>query len=257
MAVISIQNDLARLRVTLDDIGRRQLPFATAMALTRAAYDARADLRSAMERAFDRPKPFTLNATQVDAARKNRLEARVSFRDFAPKGVPAGRYLRAQILGGPRALKAHERLLQRAGLLPSGHALIPTRHADQDAHGNINAGQLQKILSALKAQRDPGQNIGVSGRASRGRRAGESYFAVMPGGPQGRGGRGGGLPPAIYKVTASGLGRIVLPVMTYVRSAPSYTTRLDFDGVTMASIERHLPGHIGRALDDAMRTARR
>lgn len=255
MAVISIRHDLQRLAVTLDDFARKQLPFATALALTRAAYAAKDDLRSAMERAFDRPKPFTLNSTMVDAATKKRLEARVSFRDFAPKGVPAGRYLRAQILGGQRRLKAHERLLAEQGYLPAGQALVPTRYADQDAYGNINPGQLVKILSALKASRDPTQNAGT--RPSRGKRKDEAYFAIVPGRPQGTAGRGGGLPPAIYKVIASGLGRIVVPVLVYAKALPSYEPRLDFDGVTFASIERHLPGLLGNALEDALRTARR
>jgi hypothetical protein len=256
MAVLlSVKHDFARLAATLDDFGRKQLPFAAALALTRSAYQARSDLREAMERTFDRPKPFTLNSLYVEAAKKTKLEANVHFRDFAPKGVPAGKYLRAQILGGQRALKAHERRLAAAGVLPDGMALVPTRYADQDKHGNMVPGQVVKILSALQAQRDSGQNQGAFGGKARGKRR-ESYFAIVPGRPQGRGARGGGLPPAIYKVHGSALGRIVLPVLVYVKAPPRYAPRFDFDAIAMRSVEENLPLLLGGALERALATAK-
>lgn len=254
MPVLDIRHDLARLGVTLDDAMKRQLPFATALALTRSAYKARDDLKAAMQAAFDRPRPFTLNSTRVEGATKARLEANIHFRDFAPKGVQAGKYLRPQIQGGPRRLKSHEVRFRAAGLLPDGWFLVPTRFADGDGHGGLNGGAVRKMISALRASFDPSQNQGAK---PRGKRAGESYFAIPPGGTQGRGGRGGGLPPGIYKVTGSAFGRVVRPVLAYTQGPPTYTARLDFDGVTTASFERHAPREIGAALEHAMRTARR
>lgn len=256
MIELSIRHDLQRLAATLDDFGRRQLPFAAALALTRAAQQARGDLRDAMAATFDRPKPFTLNSLFVEPANKRTLMANIHFKDFVPKGVPAGRYLKAQILGGARRPKASENLLAAAGVVPPGYFVVPTKYADMDAHGNISPGQMRKILSSLKAGRDVGYTSNASGRRSKGTRRFESYFAIVPGRPQGPRGQGGGLPPGIYKATTSGLGRIVVPVLALVSRPPAYTPRLPFDDLAAASYARHVPGLLGEALEHALRTAR-
>lgn len=254
--LITVKHDFDRLAATLDDFGRKQLPFAAALALTRTAGWARTDLRVAMQNTFDRPKAYTLRSLYTQPATKAKLEANVHFKDRAPKGVPAGRYLRAQIEGGARTEKASERALQRAGVIPPGYFIVPTKHADLDARGNMSAGQVKKILSYLgAAEMSMGWVANYTGN-SKGKRKNEHYFAVVPGRPQGRKGQGGGLPPAIYKVIPSGLGRIVVPVATIIAKPPSYSERFDFHEIAAQSMERRLPKELGDALEHALRTAR-
>jgi len=80
---ISVSDDIARLRKSLTDLEKRQLPFATANALTALAKNAQAAEKEAMPEVFDRPTPFTVNSVAVRGARKSNLEARVFIKDIA------------------------------------------------------------------------------------------------------------------------------------------------------------------------------
>ena len=262
MLTFSIKSDYLRASMLLGDM-RKQLHYATAVALTRGAKIAQSDLRAAMQQAFDRPKPWTLNSLYVEPATKQRLEANIHFKDRwesgskGSQGTPAGRYLAPQILGGTRVQKAHERALARAGVVPPGYYLVPTWSADFDAYGNMSTGQIIKILSALRANRDVGvtSNLNAAGK-SRGKRRTESYFAIVPGRPQGRGGASGGLPPAIYKATGTGKNRKAIPVALLVKESPKYRQRFDFYGLARRSYEANMPRLMGEAIAFAMRTAR-
>lgn len=83
MFKISVSDDIARLRKSLTDLEKRQLPFATANALTALAKNAQAAEKEAMPEVFDRPTPFTVNSVAVRGARKSNLEARVFIKDIA------------------------------------------------------------------------------------------------------------------------------------------------------------------------------
>lgn len=263
MLKISFASELDRLRLTLNDFGRRQLPYAASLALNEAASRARRALEAEMAVRFDRPKPWTINSLYIVPSRKTRLEANVHFKDRwesgGKSGVPAGVYLQRQIEGGPRGQKSHERALTRAGILPPGYFLVPTKWADMDAYGNMASGQITKILSSLGGF----TNVGFTanwrkGSRSRGVRKSESYFAIVPG--RGQGPRneidGGGLPPAIYKVTYEGGIRRERPVAAIVRQAPNYGRVFDFYGIAMRTYEQHMPRLMGEALEYALRTAR-
>lgn len=71
------QSNLSRVIKGLNDFHQKQLPFATSLALNRTAQAIRKDLRSEMERVFDRPTPFTLNSLQITSSSKTDLTAAV------------------------------------------------------------------------------------------------------------------------------------------------------------------------------------
>ncbi|MCA7985173.1 MULTISPECIES: hypothetical protein [Burkholderia] len=83
MFKISVADDIAKIRKSLTDLEKRQLPFATANALTALAKNAQAAEKEAMPEVFDRPTPFTVNSVAVRGARKSNLEARVFIKDIA------------------------------------------------------------------------------------------------------------------------------------------------------------------------------
>ena len=109
--MITVKFDPQPVLRMLDDIQRRQLPFATAKALTQTAKAVQTKLTAEIERAFDRPTPFTKKAIGIKAARKDTLTAEVFVRDIQAK------YLKLQIEGGTR------RPIKRALLLPANVAL--------------------------------------------------------------------------------------------------------------------------------------
>lgn len=245
MIRISVKNDLDRMRTLLTDFERKQLPFASALALTRLAGRAREDLKSEMSSAFDRPTPFTMNSLALKPATKSNLEAKVGFKDWAPKGVPAGRYLRAQIEGGPRTDKSSERKLRAAGVLPGGYFMMPARGARKNGYGNVSPGHVVKVLSAVGALSTAGSAGNRSGRG-RGKRRNENYFVVQPGARN-------GLPPGIYRRTPQG-GHILDFIFT---KQPKYAPRFRFGPVAQDSYQRNAPGEFAKALRDAFRMARR
>lgn len=108
VATISVRSDFQRMQRIMTDLERRQLPFATARALTRTAQAARDDVKASLPTAFDRPTPFTKNAIAIKSANRTNLTAEVVV-----KPIQAA-YLAKQERGGFREPKA------KAVITPAG-----------------------------------------------------------------------------------------------------------------------------------------
>ena len=234
MMIVSVKAETAGAMHWLDNLHRRQIPFATALALTRTAQAAKREVHAEMLRAFDRPTPFTLNSLQVVPATKHTLHAEVKFREFASKGTAAGKYLKPQVFGGPRDAKRFEKNLRHAGALPPGKFIVPGRDARLNQYGGQMPSEIVRILSALRAMPDPLQNRG------RKRKKAVDYRIV----------RRGTMPVAIMRTgSARGI------VMAFVRQ-PSYRKRFRFFE-TITSVVRTQYERIFRAtLDHAIRSTR-
>ena len=132
----------------LNDIAKRQLPFALARALTQTAKAIQEDEIKEMKQTFDRPTPFILNSLRIEPATKTNLQAKVCVKDAAVK------ILSPHIFGGERQVKRFEFHLRRAGILPEDKYITPGACAPLDRYGNIPGGVITRILSALKAHPD-------------------------------------------------------------------------------------------------------
>lgn len=230
-----LEESLARLT----DLERNQLPFATALALTRVAEDVKARLQGEMRSVFDRPTPYTLDSLRLIPATKERLSARVWIKDEADKASPATRWLTPEVFGGNRREKRVETLLQNRGLIGSGRYITPAKGAKLDRYGNLNRGQLQQILSGLGAQFDRYSNS-TDSRRSRGNRV---RFFVM---------RKAGRAFAI----GERLGKRSIAVRLAIVARPNYSTRLDFFAIGEAEARARLPSRFEAALAQALRSAR-
>lgn len=241
MVEFSVKHDMAKLQRQLSAVGRRQLPFATAKALTQTAKDVqRFGKRDAAKR-LDRPKKFTLNALAVKPAKKRDLTARVFYREFAPKGTAAGTYLRPVEFGGPRRHKRFERALIAAGVMEANEYAVPARGARLNRHGNITAGTITKVLSQVRASPDAFQNVTETSAARRAAQGAATFFAPVQ-----------GLPRGIWRRR----GKTVTPVMIFVRGAPTYTKTLKFRANADRFAQRRFPRRFRAAFRDALRTAR-
>ena len=127
MIQFTVKDDIDRVLRGLDERFRRQVPFATAKALTDTAKDVQRDLTAALPRVFDRPTPFTLRAIGITPANKATLTSRVFIRD-----IQRG-YLELEVAGGVRTPK------KRALVLPAG--------LDRNAYGNIPRGKIKSLLA--------------------------------------------------------------------------------------------------------------
>jgi hypothetical protein len=125
--MFSIRADFDRAERMLSDIGRKQLPFASAMALNDTAGDVKGAEEQSIGRTFDRPTPFTQRGVYVRRASKSRLYAEVGV-----KRVQAG-YLRRQVTGGVRT--------------PEGAALLVPVSARLNKYGNLPKTALKRARS--------------------------------------------------------------------------------------------------------------
>lgn len=245
---------LDTVRRTLNDLEKKQLPYATALALTRTAQDVKKDLEAEIARVFDRPTPYTLNSLYVKPATKATLMAMVYLREFAGKGTPATKYMSPNIFGQDRNVKRFERALQRIGVLPAGQYVAPGEGADVDAWGNLSRGQIVQVLSYFQAFGEQGYkaNMSTAGkeRLLRGSRRkgtmGFSYFVAR---------QGGHLKPGIYKRVGFSKGSAIKPIMMFVRK-PAYRSIFRFYEIAQKTIDRVWRQNFRSAFQEAVRTAR-
>lgn len=231
---IDIETDAKQLAENMDAAVVRQLPFAFALASTRMGQRIKRTEYETMQRVFDRPTRWTLNSLMLKPGSKADPNAYVWFRDWAPKGTPAARYLLPQVYGGERSAKRSEVLLRRQGLIGQNQFITPGKRAKLDRYGNISRGQMQKVLSNLRAQFDATQNTAPSGRVT--------YFAGHAGAKKRF---------AIYQRD----GDAVRPFLAVVK-APTYQKRFDFFGVAEKQMRLHYPIELANALRHAIDTAR-
>lgn len=229
----------AELKRTMSNIEKRQLPFATALALSRTASRVESAEVAEMKRVFDRPTRFTLNSLFVRPAKKNRLEALVWVKDYASKAEAPTRWLLPEVEGGDRNRKRSEKLLGARGILSSGRFLMPGNDMPLDSSGNISRGRMQKLLSGLGAQGDKHANSTDSKRSIGNQRR----FFVM-----GRGANALGI--------AERTGKDKIKWMLAFGKSPTYRDRFDFYGVADRTARRHLPTELGKALREAVLSAK-
>jgi len=232
----------------------RQIAYATARALTKTAQAVQEKQKREMRDVFDRPTPYTLDSTYIKPATKQKLMAKVGLKDFSGKGIPAVKFLQAQVRGGSRRMKKFERALQSVGAMPQGFRAVPGSAAQLDQYGNMKPSQIVQILSWFKTF--PGYQIGYLANMSDKRRAslqkgskkrqGFAYFAGRP---------GNRLPDGIWQRFTFASGSAIKPVLIFVRNA-NYQAIYDFYYVAQKTAERELPSQVNAAVEHALRTAR-
>lgn len=248
MISISVQTNTAEVIRALT-AKRNQIPFATALALTRTAQAVKeAEIREMVD-VFDRPTPYTLNALFVRPATKQNLTAYVWLKDSrASSGGTPDKYLNPQIHGGFRREKGFEAALQRVGALPPGWVVVPGAACRLDAFGNISRGLIVQILSYFRTFDVAGYsaNITAEGKAklARGtkRAQGFAYFVGRPG--------DGKLPLGIWQRFHFAHGSAIKPIFIFVDGARYHAT-FDFNYVGEMTVKRVFPGELASGMQAA------
>lgn len=235
----------------------KQARYAASLTLnTLARYPVQDAVRHEMRDSLDRPTPFTLNSLSVTKrATPSDLSAVVDFKQVGGGARPASDYLRWQVQGGERRLKAFEVALRSVGVLPGGYFVTAGQGAKLDAYGNVSRGQIVAVLSYFRAFREEGRGFKMNStaatrtRLARGTRSrlGFRYFVGRPGG---RGQLG------IYQDVRIAAGvRELLPVFIFVQWA-RYEPRLDVQFAADLAVKREVAPVFQAALAQALRTAR-
>jgi len=147
---ISMKADIKQATRKLRGAQRKQIPFATAKALTDTAWDVAKEEKRQLPMKLDRPTPFTQKAFGVKRATKRSLVATVFI-----KPIQAA-YLGLQIRGGVRKPKS------RAFPVPVNQRL--------NKYGNMTRGKIAKLLA--KPDHFSGTINGVGGIYQRQKKGG-------------------------------------------------------------------------------------
>lgn len=255
MIAFSVKSDLEATISRFARIAGDQMPFATAVALTRTAKAAKEEIERQLPSLIDKPTPYTMRGFRLYPATKRKLLAEVDFRVAMGRGSQARDYLAPIVYGGERKLKAFERSLQRTGLLPSGMAAVPGSGAKLDAFGNMSRGQIVQILSYFKAFGQQGYRANITDKrkasmAKGSKRTGARGITYFVGKPN-----GGRLPTGIWQRTDFGAsGSAVKPIIIFTRK-PAYRKQLDVPGIAQQVIRTHFADLLRTAVAESQRTA--
>lgn len=227
----------------LNDLERKQIPFATSVALNKTARLAQAGIKEEMQRVLDRPKPYTLNGTFVANSTKYTLTATVGLKDKSASGRAAGVYLRPLVAGMPRHQTGWERALQSIGAIPPGMRAVPAAAAKLDSYGNLSKTQVTEIMGALRTRLRTYKGKGKRAFAA-------AYFAALPGNPRSR-----HLEPGIYRRIERGGESSIDPVVIFVSRA-TYRQRINLESTVRDAVRKNFARELHTALDHALASAR-
>lgn len=242
MITINVKDNLADVTRDLTRAAREQLPFATALTLTRTAKALERELQTALTRVFDNPTPFIARGTFATAANKRELAATVGMRDTARAGgASPAQYVKEFFSGGARNMKPFERALRRIGALPAGYKAIPGRDLKTDRYGNPDRRLLAEIIGALSSK--------TSIHSGRGKRAAlVGYFVVLPGAS----GRAAHFKqPGILRRIQRGAQRSVQSMFVFETTA-RYRKRLDLESLAQRVVNRDFATLFDAALTQAL-----
>lgn len=244
MINVTIKTSITDALKFLNDVERRQIPFATAKALTLTAKKVEKETYQEMQKRFDRPTPMTMRSLRTKPATKRDLTSKVYL-----KGVELGgknpnsmfEIIGHQFDGGTRNRKRIEQLFASRGLISSNEYLVPGSSARLDRYGNISRGQLQQIVSQIGISRDAAQNATKSSRSKfKVKRAGAMFWS-----------RGDRLPRGVWMRQSM----FVKPILMVSRT-PHYRQRIDLDRVADGVVRREFQGVFDKTLNEALRSAR-
>ncbi|WP_260927393.1 hypothetical protein [Novosphingobium sp. 9] len=126
MLAIHADLNLTGLQKAARSFGAKQMPFATALALTRLAQGVSAAETQAVIDTFDNPTPFTQKGFRVQPARKSEPVAYVMAKDIAAQ------YLAPYVFGGDRSLGNKK-------------AMIVPRDVALNQYGNLTRNKLASL----------------------------------------------------------------------------------------------------------------
>lgn len=139
---------------TLKDLSRqlmqlqKQIPFATAQAMTTVVREIAAAQKVALGRKLESPTPFTVNAVGSSGARKNNLRAKVYVRDIAAE------YLEPFEFGGEHKLNS-QALLNPKNIKLNKYGNMPRNKLSQmKARPNVFVGEVNGV-NAVWQRRKP------------------------------------------------------------------------------------------------------
>ena len=217
---LTIDQDLKGFDRFLNN-NRKQLPFATSVALNNTGFDIRQAFNKGTLSAFNKPTRFTQKAFLTTKSKKTNLVVHVFAKD--KEGSDAARYLRFGVKGGTRPAKGYERFF--SGLPNDGtvNAYFIPSQIKVDGFGNVTRANLKKVSAAVQNNK---AFIGTPRNSSR--------------------------PAGIYERDGDKL----ITRFVSVSTRPTYTGRFNLQVIGDKVINRRLNQLFNKAMTKAIATAR-
>lgn len=212
------------------------VPTVVAKALTFTVQKAQKAVVDEMPRVFaGGATRYTLAATRIESATVQDLSARLAVKDrTSNNGTLPEDFLLPQVFGGPRKEKRFEKAMRYAGLLQGSERVVLGDGAPVDSFGNLKLGEMQKILTATRSAFDPYQRKSGSAKSTRNAKK-APYFAARIGKTWG-----------VWK--RIGKQGEIEPILIFVTKQPTYTPRLDFEGLARSTAAREFEPTFRRLL---------
>lgn len=266
---VSVETDVKKTAGWLGQYGK-QIPFATAFALTKTAKEGAADMRKAFNHSFSAPTKYTLNSIFVKPANKRDLMAVFGVKDTAKiqksGGLTPADILAVHFTGGVSKPMRYEQAFKRIGLLGHNEDIVPGRNLKElNRYGNVPPSLIIKLISYFGGFGEQGYkaNASVESKAKLARRTNKStkgkratkyakingvvYFYSS----------GTGLNRHLHKGiwAKTGIhGVDVRPILMFVKRA-KYRKRFDITKFAV-NAQTRFGHHFSESLDYAMRTAK-
>lgn len=228
MPTIDIRTDLSGFHKSLISLQAKQVPFATALALTRLAKGAAEAESAAIAATFDTPTPFTQRAVRTESATKSRPVALVEIKD-----VQAG-YLAPYVRGGLRALGGKR-------------GMIVPRDVGVNKYGNLARGK----LAALKAR--PDTFIGTVKFKNGNHVSGVWQRSATARGARRKGNGEYGTRGKHHRVAGN---RTTLKLLIQFKDTTTAPKQLPFEATVRSSVQRNANAAFRDALKQAVASAR-
>ena len=223
MITIKVSFDPKAVQAQLSGL-QKQLTFAASKALNATGKKIAEAMPAEIEKAIDRPTPFTKKGVRVlKYANNGNLEAVVGF-------APAqARYMQWQIEGGTRQ--------------PGPAGLKIPAAINLDAFGNIPKGVIGKLIAVARREKKlakaTSRRVKVSAKVD--------LFYGVPTDQKGK-----PWPRGIYKIANGQL----IPLVIFPTTSAKYRARFDFPRIAETIALKEWPRQFEIALADTLRTAR-
>lgn len=254
MISFTLKANTEQLKAKLNNLVNAQMPYATSLAINETLKTLETYNKALMQKAFDRPTRFTMNAFYVQFSNKRTLQGALRRK----KMVVGRHYLEVQDSGGPRPMKGFEKnFAMRLAYRGIIHGVLPTENTPLDNNGNMTMAFINRVSSQLGVQRDSAQNKPYQTKTKSGRRSTATrYFVPQPDHPLAQ--RGG---PGVYSTKPDALGGArrgsrVSKVLSFAQAKPTYQKRTDFDGNMSRAAKNLMPKKMRLGLRRALATAR-
>lgn len=222
MIAISVKSDLDKLTAVLSVLEEEQLPFTTAVALTRTAWDAQKEIVAQMPSRFTLRRDWITKGVVVKGATKQDLKAIVYDRD---------KFMVKQETGGVQV-----------NLNGKKYLAVPMPDTKRTGGGIVSQADLLKNLGTFQRQGNPksGNIILIPSRSV----PGAFYVAVREANAM-KGGRRG-----------STFAQTGLRLVWELRPETHYTDKFEFGPTVAKVVADRFAVNFGDALAEAMATAR-